>query len=61
VQSDKINTGHKTSLSQIITKERLELMFNDPMQKATIEIKPNYREDNRGYRVEIHIPLVFTF
>lgn len=61
VQSDKINAGHKTSLSQIITKERLELLFNDLMQKATIEIKPNYREDNRGYRVEIHIPLVFTF
>ncbi|RKF37253.1 hypothetical protein BCY89_06310 [Sphingobacterium siyangense] len=61
MQSYQKNNAHKTSLSQVITKERLELLFNDPQQKARIEIKPNYREDKSGYRVEIYIPLVLYF
>jgi hypothetical protein len=61
MQSYQKNNAHKTSLSQVITKERLELLFNDPQQKARIEIKPNYREDKSGYRVELYIPLVLYF
>ncbi|WP_333886921.1 sensor histidine kinase [Sphingobacterium siyangense] len=61
MQSYQKNNAHKTSLSQVITKERLELLFNDPHQKARIEIKPNYREDKSGYRVELYIPLVLYF
>ncbi len=61
MQSYQKNNAHKTSLSQVITKERLELLFNDPQQKARIEIKPNYREDKSGYCVELYIPLVLYF
>ncbi|MFE2863678.1 MULTISPECIES: sensor histidine kinase [Sphingobacterium] len=61
MRTDKKENAHKTSLSQVITKERLELLFTDPKQKARIEIKPNYKEDKSGYRVEIYIPLVLYF
>lgn len=61
MRTDKKENAHKTSLSQVITKERLELLFTDPKQKAKIEIKPNYKEDKSGYRVEIYIPLVLYF
>ncbi|WP_343317907.1 sensor histidine kinase [Sphingobacterium multivorum] len=61
MRTDKKDNAHKTSLSQVITKERLELLFTDPKQKAKIEIKPNYKEDKSGYRVEIYIPLVLYF
>ncbi len=61
MQAEKKETGHKNSLSQVITKERLELLFTDPKHKARIEIKPNYREDKSGYSVEIYIPLVLYF
>ncbi|MDR2272358.1 MAG: histidine kinase [Sphingobacterium sp.] len=59
VQKEQVS--HKTSLSQIITKERLELLFADAKPEARIEITANYRDDQRGYKVEIYIPLVFYF
>ncbi|MEI2273414.1 histidine kinase [Sphingobacterium sp. ML3W] len=61
MQVSKEQVPHKTSLSQIITKERLELLFVDAEPEARIEITPNYRDDLRGYKVEIYIPLVLYF
>lgn len=61
MQVHKEQVPHKTSLSQIITKERLELLFADADPKARIEITPNYTDDQRGYKVEIYIPLVLYF
>ncbi|WP_223580073.1 sensor histidine kinase [Sphingobacterium sp. GVS05A] len=61
MQVSKEHVPHKTSLSQIITKERLELLFVDAEPEARIEITPNYNDDQRGYKVEIYIPLVLYF
>ncbi len=61
MQVHKEQVPHKTSLSQLITKERLELLFADAEPAARIEIKPNYNDDQRGYKVEIYIPLVLYF
>lgn len=61
MQINKEQAAHKTSLSQLITKERLELLFADVEPKARIEITQNYTEDQRGYKVEIYIPLVLYF
>lgn len=61
LQYQKKDPSQKISLSQVITKERLELLFTDPTQKARIEITPNYKDDRSGYKVEIYIPLVLYF
>ncbi|UIR57288.1 histidine kinase [Sphingobacterium sp. SRCM116780] len=61
LQSKKEGSQHKKSLSQVITKERLDLLYPNPDQKAGIEIIPNYKEDESGYRIVIYIPLNLYF
>gem|GEM_PF-105083 len=58
VQMHTEQVKHKTSLSQTITRERLELLFAEAEARARIEITPNYNEDKSGYKVDIYIPLV---
>ncbi|MNT66679.1 Sensor histidine kinase YpdA [compost metagenome] len=60
----KENVTHekdKKSLSQVITKERLALLYTDAQYQASLKIFPNYRPSGDGYKVEISLPLKHVF
>ncbi|MEN5086461.1 histidine kinase [Sphingobacterium sp. PCS056] len=51
----------KRSLSQVITKERLALLYTDVQYQASLKICPNYRTSGDGYKVQISLPLKHVF
>jgi two-component sensor histidine kinase len=60
----KENATHekdKKSLSQVITKERLALLYTDVQHQASLKIYSNYRPSGDGYKVEISLPLKQVF
>lgn len=59
--ADRENMPNKMSLSQVITRERLDLLFAGAEKQARIEITPNFKDDHSGYKVEIFIPLILSF
>lgn len=52
---------NKESLSQVITKERLELLYGTDTVKATLKVFPNYLPSGKGYKVEIYLPIKHKF
>lgn len=59
-QNSQINK-EKESLSQVITEERIELLFGKDKHVAGMRKQPNYRQDQTGYKVEIYFPLTLNF
>lgn len=53
--------GEKESLSQVITKERIELLYGRDPEVAGLKIYPHVNPDGTGYKVEIYLPLTLYF
>ncbi|MNL69401.1 hypothetical protein D3C87_1942560 [compost metagenome] len=51
----------KESLSQVITEERIELLFGKDKHVAGMRKHPNFKQDVTGYQVEIYFPLTLNF
>jgi len=51
----------KESLSQVITEERIELLFGKDKHVAGMRKHPNFKQDGTGYQVEIYFPLTLNF
>lgn len=56
-----VKNPNKESLSQIITEERIELLFGKDKNVSGVKISPNFKADGTGYKVEIYIPLTLYF
>lgn len=51
--------NEKTSLSQVITEERLTLLYTDVQNKASLNTYPNYSPSGDGYQVKMSLPLKY--
>ncbi|MFD2905470.1 sensor histidine kinase [Sphingobacterium anhuiense] len=51
----------KESLSQVITEERIELLFGKDKHVAGMRKHPNFKHGGTGYQVEIYFPLTLNF
>lgn len=54
-------SGEKESLSQVITQERIELLYGRDPEIAGLKIYPHFNPDGTGYKVEIYLPLTLYF
>jgi len=61
LQKGKQMNRKKESISQQITKERIELLFGNEDKRAGMSIQPNHNPDGSGYKVEIYIPMMLNF
>lgn len=61
LKSIKDTDMDKESLSQVITQERLELLYGNEIGKGEFEVFPNYKAGGDGYKVVIRLPLKRKF